>query len=153
MQSNGNVIDHCPRQAGRSGYTLGKLFRLWLNMVVGFSIVPLRMGLVLGVTSALLSLLMLVGIVIDKLWINPQVTVGIPSVLACVVFFSGVQLMILGVIGEYLGRLFLHQNGEPPYIVRYWKRETPQAIARPALVRHRQPHSAVASPDRVEDDR
>ena len=143
-------VGHRPRQAGRSGYTLSKLVGLWLNMVVGFSIVPLRVSLVLGMTAALMSLLMLAGIVVDKVWINPHVTVGIPSVLAGVVFFAGVQLMILGVVGEYLGRIFLHQNGMPPYVVRYWKREAPQASGRQKATWHNGSHNTLAPADRAE---
>ena len=65
---------------------------------------------------------MLVAIVIDKVWINPQVTVGIPSVLTCIALFAGVQLMMLGMLGEYVGRIFLQQNGTPQYVVRYVQR-------------------------------
>lgn len=145
-------VDHDPRQGGRSGYTLSKLVGLWLNMVVGFSIVPLRFSLVLGMAVALLSLLMLAGIVVDKLWINPQVTVGIPSVLASVVFFSGVQLMILGVVGEYLGRIFLHQNGMPPYVVRYWNREASRTSDRRKAIGRRGSHDTLAPADCAEGD-
>ena len=145
-------VDHRPRQAGSSGYTLSKLVGLWLNMVVGFSIVPLRASLALGMTAAILSLLMLLGIVVDKLWINPQVTVGIPSVLACVVFFAGVQLMILGVVGEYLGRIFLHQSGMAPYVVRYWKRKISQGSSHPNVNWHGFQPGTLTPFDGVEDD-
>ena len=56
---------------------------------------------------------------IDKLYINPGVTIGIPTVLLTVVFFAGVQLVILGAIGEYLGRLFLDHSKSPQFGVRY----------------------------------
>jgi undecaprenyl-phosphate 4-deoxy-4-formamido-L-arabinose transferase len=145
-------VDHHARQAGSSGYTLSKLVGLWLNMVVGFSIVPLRASLLLGMTAAAMSLLMLVGIVVDKLWINPQVTVGIPSVLACVVFFAGVQLVILGVVGEYLGRMFLHQSGMSPYVVRYWKRRISQSANRQKTNWHGFQPGTLTPFDRAEDD-
>ena len=58
------------------------------------------------------------GVVVDKLWLNPGVTVGVPTILLTLVFFSGVQLAILGVIGEYLGRLFLDYGGKPQFVVR-----------------------------------
>jgi len=68
-------------------------------------------------------------ILIDKIWITPNLTLGVPTVLASIVFFSGVQLMILGLIGEYLGRLYLDQTGMPQYIVRYVIRADAQTEA------------------------
>jgi len=111
-------VQHCPRLAGTSGYTLRKLIRLWLNMFLGFSIAPLRVAAALGLVTSFLSILFLAAIVIDKLWINPGVPPGVPTILTCVTFFSGVQLTILGFVGEYVGRSFLMQNGMPQYVVR-----------------------------------
>jgi undecaprenyl-phosphate 4-deoxy-4-formamido-L-arabinose transferase len=62
---------------------------------------------------------LLVAIVLDKLYFSPEVTLGIPTVLVLLVFFSGVQLVILGTIGEYLGRLFLDHSRAPQFVVRY----------------------------------
>ena len=111
-------VKHSPRLAGRSNYTFPRLIRLWFNMFLGFSIVPLRMASLLGLVIAAFSCVWLVAILIDKLWITPGVTAGIPTVLACIVLFSGVQLMVLGMIGEYLGRVFLANNGQPQFVVR-----------------------------------
>jgi undecaprenyl-phosphate 4-deoxy-4-formamido-L-arabinose transferase len=61
-------------------------------------------------------------ILIDKLWIQRDLTVGIPTVLGSIVCFSGIQLMLLGLVGEYLGRLYLDQTGTPQYVVRYVSR-------------------------------
>jgi len=111
-------VKHAPRLAGRSNYTFVRLMRLWFNMFLGFSIVPLRMASLLGLVIAAFSCVWLIAIVIDKLWITPSVTAGIPTVLACIVLFSGVQLMVLGMIGEYLGRVFLANNGQPQFVIR-----------------------------------
>src|SRR5207237_7917892 len=89
------------------------------NMFLNFSIKPLRISVYVGLFAACLSVLLLIGILIDKLWITPDLTVGIPTVLGSILFFSGIQLMILGLIGEYLGRLYLDQTGTPQYVVRY----------------------------------
>ena len=70
------------------------------------------------------SLLLLVGIVIDKLYLNPELTRGLPTVLALIVFFAGLQLVILGTIGEYLGRLFLDHSKMPQCVVRYVSRRS-----------------------------
>ncbi|MCC6511957.1 MAG: glycosyltransferase [Pirellulaceae bacterium] len=111
-------VQHAPRAAGRSNYTLTRLIRLWLNMFMGFSILPLRVTSLLGLTISATSVLWLLLILIDKLWFTPHVTTGIPTVLACLVLFSGVQLMVMGMIGEYVGRMFLSSNGQPQYVVR-----------------------------------
>ena len=112
-------VGHRVSQSGRSRYTLRRLVRLWLNMFLNFSIKPLRVSVYVGLLASCLSVVALIAILIDKLWITPDLTVGIPTVLGSVVFFSGVQLMILGLVGEYLGRLYLDQTGTPQYIVRY----------------------------------
>ena len=111
-------VEHRPNVSGRSRYTLRKLVRLWLNMFLNFSITPLRLSVYAGLITACLSTLALLLVFIDKIWITPDVTVGIPTVLGTIVFLSGIQLMILGLVGEYLGRLYLDQTGTPQYIVR-----------------------------------
>jgi undecaprenyl-phosphate 4-deoxy-4-formamido-L-arabinose transferase len=112
-------VEHHERVAGKSNYTLGGLLSLWLNSFLNFSIIPLRIAAIIGTTMASTSIILLCLIVIDKLYLNPEISLGIPTVLITVVFFSGVQLLILGTIGEYLGRVFLDQSGNPQYIVRY----------------------------------
>jgi glycosyltransferase involved in cell wall biosynthesis len=112
-------VEHRASQSGPSRYTLRRLVRLWLNMFLNFSIKPLRISVYVGLLASCLSVIALVAILIDKLWITKNVTVGIPTVLGSVVFFSGIQLMILGLVGEYLGRLYLDQTGTPQYVVRY----------------------------------
>ncbi len=111
-------VTHAVRMEGQSGYTLQKLARLWLNMFLGFSIAPLRTAVVIGLLTSALSVLLMLGILVDKIWLNPQVPVGIPTVLAFVTFFSGVQLTVLGSVGEYVGRIFLSQNGTPQFVIR-----------------------------------
>lgn len=112
------LVQHDARATGSSNYTLRRLIRLWLNMFMGFSILPLRIASLMGIVISLSSIAWLLLIVLDKLWISPRVTSGIPTVLACIVLFSGVQLMVLGMLGEYVGRMFLLANGQPQYVVR-----------------------------------
>jgi undecaprenyl-phosphate 4-deoxy-4-formamido-L-arabinose transferase len=107
---------------GPSTYTLRKLVHLWLNMFLNFSITPLRISALLGVATSMVSLLLLVAIVVDKLYVNPTLTHGLPTVLVVVTLFAGVQLVILGTIGEYLGRLFLDHSRAPQFVVRYLRR-------------------------------
>jgi hypothetical protein len=112
-------VEHRANPAGPSRYTFRKLVKLWLNMFLNFSIAPLRMSAWVGLSASALSVFMLIFVWVDKIWITKDLTLGIPTVLGCIVFFSGVQLMILGLIGEYLGRLYLDDTGTPQAIVRY----------------------------------
>ncbi len=115
-------VEHRASLSGPSRYTFRRLVRLWLNMFLNFSIKPLRISVYVGLLASCLSIVALIAILIDKLWITPDLTVGIPTVLGSVVFFSGIQLMILGLVGEYLGRLYLDHTGTPQYVVRYIRR-------------------------------
>ncbi len=112
-------VEHHARQAGRSGYTLRKLVGLWANMFLGYSVLPLRLSVLVGLAASLVSGILLLTIIIEKLWIRPDIAVGISSILVGLAFFSGVQLIVLGVIGEYVGRIFLEQTGMPQHVVRY----------------------------------
>jgi glycosyltransferase involved in cell wall biosynthesis len=115
-------VEHRANVTGPSRYTLRKLVSLWLNMFLNFSIKPLRLSVYVGLITSCLSILALILIMVDKIWITRNLTLGIPTVLATIVCFSGIQLMILGVVGEYLGRLYLGHTGTPQYIVRYVRR-------------------------------
>jgi len=110
-------VRHAPRREGRSNYTARKLFRLWLNMFVNFSVMPLRVSTVVGLGASLLGLALGLEAFIERLG-RPDVPVGWASVVVPVVLFSGVQLVMLGLLGEYLGRLFLTENQTPQFVVR-----------------------------------
>lgn len=112
-------VQHRANKSGPSRYTFRKLVGLWLNMFLNFSIAPLRIAVYVGLATSCLSVLALLLILIDKIWITPGVTVGVPTVLGSIIFVSGVQLMLLGLVGEYLGRLYLDQTGTPQYVIRY----------------------------------
>src|SRR5438128_8819262 len=118
-------VEHSASASGPSRYTLRRLVRLWLNMFLNFSIKPLRLSVYVGLLASCLSIVARVAILIDRLWITKDVTVGIPTVLGSVVFFSGIQLMILGLVVEYIGRLYLYHVGTVEYVVRYVRRANP----------------------------
>jgi len=122
-------VEHRPNVGGPSRYTFRRLVRLWLNMFLNFSIKPLRISVYVGLLTSCLSVVALIAILIDKIWITPNLTVGIPTVLGSIILLSGMQLMILGLVGEYLGRLYLDQTGTPQYVVRYIQRANSQADA------------------------
>lgn len=114
--TNVDVV-HRERMSGTSGYTLGKLFGLWFNGFTAFSIKPLRIATVIGVISACGGFLY--GIyTIGKKMLNPAVPVGFSALMAAVVFLGGVILLMLGIIGEYLGRIYISMNNSPQYVIR-----------------------------------
>jgi undecaprenyl-phosphate 4-deoxy-4-formamido-L-arabinose transferase len=110
-------VRHEDRKAGRSNYTLKKLFSLWLNMFINFSVKPLRLFTTIGIATSLLSLLLLVWFVVEKI-LRPDQQQGWTSIMCAVTFFAGVQLMFLGLIGEYLGKQYLTANNTPQWTVR-----------------------------------
>lgn len=111
------IVKHAARAQGRSGYTLRKLVSLWLNMFTNFSILPLRAAMACGFLVALVGVGIGVYTVIERLT-NPRLPVGWAMTIVLLTVFSGVQLMAMGMIGEYLGRVFLSQNKKPQYVIR-----------------------------------
>lgn len=108
---------HLAREVGRSGYTLRKLVELWLNMLTNFSILPLRVATVVGFILAAISGVASIAVVIEKL-INPDLPTGWASVIVVVLFLASVQLVAMGLMGEYLGRVLLKLNKLPQFSVR-----------------------------------
>jgi undecaprenyl-phosphate 4-deoxy-4-formamido-L-arabinose transferase len=110
-------VRHDVRRAGQSGYTLRRLIRLWLSAWLNFSLLPLRAATFLGLLTASAGLLAFIGVV--WLWVIERgPAYGWGWVMAAVLVFSGTQLVMLGLIGEYIGRMFLTVNQRPQAIVR-----------------------------------
>lgn len=110
-------VRHEARAGGASGYNLRRLIRLWLSTVVNFSVMPLRLATALGLLMATAGFVT-TGVV-GWLWLAGQgPAFGWGSLMSALLIFSGVQLCLLGVVGEYLGRLFLTVNGRPQSVVR-----------------------------------
>ncbi len=114
-------VTHAERQAGRSGYTLRRLVRLWLSAWVNFSILPLRLATLIGLAMAVIGLLGL-GLVIWLYFTEQGPAFGWGSLMAALLIFSGTQLVMLGLIGEYVGRMFLTVNQRPQSVVREVRR-------------------------------
>lgn len=121
LRATKNIINvdvtHRERMSGTSGYTLGKLFGLWFNGFTAFSVKPLRIATVIGVVSACGGFLYGIYTIAKKL-LNPAVPVGFSALMAAVVFFCGLILLMLGIIGEYLGRIYISMNNSPQYVIR-----------------------------------
>jgi glycosyltransferase involved in cell wall biosynthesis len=108
---------HHQREDGKSNYTLKKLIRLWMNMFTNFSILPLRVAIVIGFLFALIGIILGIWTVIEKIN-NPDLPLGYASIIVAISVFSGTQLIAIGMLGEYLGRIFLSQNKKPQYSIR-----------------------------------
>jgi glycosyltransferase involved in cell wall biosynthesis len=115
-------VKHLRRAEGRSNYTLRRLIRLWLNMFVNFSVMPLRLSTLTGIAISLFGAVATVLVFIEAMFYNTPPGWG--SIMAAVLLLSGVQLLILGIVGEYLGRLYLTVNGKPQSIVATIERST-----------------------------
>jgi glycosyltransferase involved in cell wall biosynthesis len=111
------TVKHAPRQAGSSGYTFRRLVRLWLSAWLNFSVLPLRVATVVGLLTATAGIIAF-GVVV-WLWLtNRGPEYGWGWVMSAVLIFTGTQLVMLGLIGEYIGRMFLTMNQRPQAIVR-----------------------------------
>lgn len=110
-------VRHEPRRAGKSSYTLRRLIRLWLSAWVNFSVLPLRVATVAGLVIGFAGLLAL-GWVAWLWWHDIGPPFGWGWLMASLLVFSGTQLVLLGLIGEYVGRMFLTVNQRPQAIVR-----------------------------------
>ena len=112
------VVTHRDREEGSSGYTLKKLFGLWFNGFTAFSLKPLRIATAIGSICAAIGFLYGIYTVIKKIFINPDVPMGFSSTMAAIVFFGGMIMLMLGLIGEYIGRIYISLNNSPQYVIR-----------------------------------
>jgi polyisoprenyl-phosphate glycosyltransferase len=118
--------DRAPRLAGTSKWSYWKLWNLALEAITSFTVMPLKVATYLGLIVALLAVVYAAEVVVKTLLIGNPVS-GYPSLMTVVLFLGGVQLVTLGVIGEYLGRVFNETKGRPLYLV---ERFSPGAVIR-----------------------
>lgn len=111
------TVQHREREEGSSGYTLKKLFSLWFNGFTAFSVKPLRIATAVGVFSACAGFLYGIYTIVKRL-INPAVPMGFSALMAALVFFGGMIMIMLGLIGEYIGRIYISMNNSPQYVIR-----------------------------------
>ncbi len=116
-QNIGNVpVTHRKREDGKSGYTLTKLISLWMNGFTAFSIKPLRVASILGILTAFIGFGFGIFTIINKI-INPEIAVGYSSLMAVLLFIGGMLMIMLGLIGEYIGRIYISINNSPQYVI------------------------------------
>ena len=110
-------VHHAGRATGESGYTIRRLVRLWTSTFVNFSVMPLRLATLLGLIMAVVGLTGLAVVLYLRLT-NRGPDYGWGSLMGALLVFSGTQLVMLGLIGEYIGRMFLTVNRRPQSVVR-----------------------------------
>ena len=110
-------MPHRDRLAGHSNYTLGKMVKLWLTGFTNFSTVPLRIAALIGVLCAGLGFVTAIIVIIRKL-LDPSIAAGFTTSIATQLFIGGVIMMILGLCGEYIGRIYMTVSNMPQYEIR-----------------------------------
>lgn len=111
-------VIHKERAVGKSNYTLKKLIKLMLDGFTSFSIKPLRVAGILGVFISAISVLVSISLVLKKLIHQDYILAGWTSTIVTILFFMGIQLIFLGLIGEYVGRIFLSMNNQPQFVIK-----------------------------------
>lgn len=119
-------VRHDQRLAGRSGYTLKNLTALWGNMIVSYSLIPLRILTLIGFLLTILGTYSVISTMLGS--ISPLITdpTDLEELTSVSMFFRGLQLFATGILGEYVGRIYLKQNKKPQFIIRE------KLISRPA---------------------
>ena len=110
-------VNHRDREEGTSGYTLKKLFGLWFNGFTAFSVKPLRIATVMGGFSAFAGFAYGLYTILKKV-IVPDVPIGFSALMSAIVIFGGMIMLMLGLIGEYIGRIYISLNSAPQYVIR-----------------------------------
>lgn len=106
------------RIVGRTTFTFKKMLKLWINGFTAFSVKPLRVSTVVGVITALVGFLYGLYIIIYKLFFHPNVLQGYSSLMAVFLFIGGMIMVMLGLIGEYIGRIYICINDSPQYVIK-----------------------------------
>lgn len=110
-------IVHRERSDGRSGYTFSKLLRLWFNGFTAFSVKPLRVATFVGCLLSLFGMIYIVYIIVNR-FLSPDVPLGWSSLMAVFLLVGGSILFMLGIVGEYIGRIYISLNKSPQYVVK-----------------------------------
>ena len=113
-------VTHRERLSGSSGYNLKKMIELWLNGFTSFSVKPLRLMTIIGVLVAVIGFIYGIFIIVNKI-INPMVSAGYSSIMSVNLFMFGVLFFFLGMIGEYVGRIYISLNKAPQFVIKDYR--------------------------------
>lgn len=106
------------RITGSTNFTFKKMLNLWINGFTAFSIKPLRISTIVGIITAALGFIYGIYIIIHKLVVHTTVLQGYSSLMAVMLFIGGIIMMMLGMIGEYIGRIYISINNSPQYVIK-----------------------------------
>ncbi|MEO0128298.1 MAG: glycosyltransferase family 2 protein [candidate division WOR-3 bacterium] len=110
-------VEHHERYAGKGNYNLVKSIRVWMRLATNFSIFPLRIATLLGFISSIFGFL-LASYFIIRHFINGKAPMGWASLIVVTLFLGGIQLVAIGAVGEYVGRMFLYHSRQPQFVIR-----------------------------------
>ena len=119
---NSFEVKHDERKRGESSYSINKLAKHYSNLITNFSTIPIHFFSILGLIITLISLLFILITIIEKI-LNPNLPLGYSTLITIIVFFSGVQILFLGLIGEYVGKILKNVNKEKQYNISYIKKK------------------------------
>jgi len=105
------------RVSGEGNFTFTKSLKLWLNGFTAFSVKPLRIASVLGAIIALVGFISGLAIIIRRLFFVPDMLMGFPSLIVTLLFIGGTIMLMLGMLGEYVGRIYISINNSPQYVI------------------------------------
>lgn len=111
------MTHHRPRLEGKSGYSFKRLLSLWINGFTAFSVKPLEIGTYVGSLVAFVGFIFALTIIIRKI-VNPSIAAGWASIIAIMLILGGLILIMLGLIGEYIGRIYICLNKSPQYVIK-----------------------------------
>ena len=125
----GNVnVEHQKRMAGTSGYSLKNLIMLALNMMTSFSIVPLQLASLTGFVFSLAGFFLGSFFLVKKIFWGIPVS-GFSSIIVAITMFAGVQLLTIGILGEYMGRIHINVSNRPQYAIKDIIKRNPNSTA------------------------
>ncbi len=115
-------VNHSSRKIGQSSYTLYKLAKHYANLTTNFSTVPIHIFSIIGLILTIISFLFIISIIVEKIF-NPDLPLGYSTIISVIFFFAGVQILFLGLIGEYVGKILKNVNKEEQYIIEFSKKK------------------------------
>lgn len=110
-------VNHKERTSGKSGYSISKLLSLWINGFTAFSVKPLRIASLMGIICAVFGVVFSIWAIINKLT-NPLAPLGWTTLIIVLLIIGGLILFVLGLLGEYVGRMYISMNNSPQYVIK-----------------------------------
>lgn len=111
-------VNHKERTSGKSGYSISKLLSLWINGFTAFSVKPLRIASLMGIICAAFGVAFSIWAIINKLT-NPLAPLGWTTLIIVLLIIGGLILFVLGLLGEYVGRMYISMNNSPQYVIKH----------------------------------